>query len=103
MDYISVLKGYVEGTVTVDELKNIYFSDVAFQKYLNDNLPTNIRNYAGIRMSNGDINKVFKNFHWGTRLPIVVCKIILDGGYKAMALILIQLQFIKINLVDFLK
>ena len=64
--YISVLKGYVEGIVTVDELKNIYFSDVDLQKYLNDNLPANIRNYAGIRLSNGDINEVFKHFHWGT-------------------------------------
>lgn len=66
MDYISILKGYVEGTVTVDELKKIYFSDMNLQKYLNDNLPTNIRNYAGVRVSNGDINQVFKHFHWGT-------------------------------------
>jgi len=66
MDYIQLLKGYVEGVVSTEEFQRIYFSDLKLQKYLNDNLPTSIRNYAGIRMSNGDINEVFKHFHWGT-------------------------------------
>lgn len=66
MDYIQLLKGYVEGTVSVEEFQRIYFSDPDLQKFLNDNLPESIRNYAGIRASNGDFNEVLKHFHWGT-------------------------------------
>lgn len=66
MDYIQLLKGYVEGVVSVEEFQRIYCSDLKLQKYLNDNLPSSLKNYAGIRMSNGDINEVFKHLNWGT-------------------------------------
>lgn len=66
MDHIQLLKGFVEGAISIKEFQRIYESDLELQKYLNDNLPSSIRNYAGIRMSNGDINEVLKRFRWGT-------------------------------------
>lgn len=66
MDYIPFLKGYVEGTVPVEELQRVYFSDAALQKFLIDNLPDSLRNYCEVRFCNGDINEVFHHFHWGT-------------------------------------
>lgn len=59
MDYIPSLKGYVEGTVSVEELQRVYFSDAALQKLLIDDLPDSLRNYAEVRYCNGDINEVF--------------------------------------------
>lgn len=66
MDYIQLLKGYVEGTVPVEDFQRVYFSDADLQKFLSDNLPDSLRNYAEIRFCNGDINEAFHHFHWGT-------------------------------------